>query len=110
MEKDDLVRVRHALDAAREAVALSRGSSRADLNTNRMLCLSLVRLLEIVGEAARGVSPAYRAAHADVPWKHMAGMRDRLIHACFDVNLDTVWRTVTEDPPPLIRQLETLLA
>ncbi len=53
MFEDDSVRIRHILDAAREAVAFSQGRSRADLDTDRRLNLSLVRLLEIIGEAAR---------------------------------------------------------
>jgi uncharacterized protein with HEPN domain len=93
------------LDAAREAVAFADGCTREDLDAGRMLSLSLVRLLEIIGEAARGVSAQFREAHPDLPWKSMTGMRDRLIHGYFDVNLDVVWQTVTEDLPLLIAQL-----
>jgi len=110
MFEDDSVRIRHILDAAREAVAFSQGRSREDLDTDRRLNLSLVRLLEIIGEAARGISSEFREAHPDLPWKSMIGMRDRLIHAYFDVNLDVVWETVTEDLPPLITKLEKIVA
>jgi len=65
--KNDLVRLRHALDAAREAMAFTRGNSRADLDSDRKLCLSLVRLLEIIGEAARGVSSVCQEAHPGIP-------------------------------------------
>ena len=75
-----------------------------------MLCLSLVRLLEIIGEASRGISEEIRLAHPEIAWKKMTGMRDRLIHGYFDVNLDVVWETVTQDIPPLIAQLEKSLA
>jgi len=108
MFKDDHVRINHILDAAREAVAFSQGRSRADLDSDRQLNLSLVRLLEIIGEAARGISPEFRRAHPDLAWKSMARMRDRLIHGYFDVNLDVVWETVTTDLPVLIDKLETL--
>ena len=110
MFEDDSVRIRHILDAAREAVAFSQGRSRADLDTDRKLNLSLVRLLEVIGEAARGVSSNFRRAHPQLPWKSMVGMRDRLIHAYFDVNLHVVWETVTDDLPPLIAQLEKIAA
>ncbi len=105
MFEDDNVRVRHILDAAREAVSFSEGRCRADLDTDRKLNLSLVRLLEIIGEAARGLSQEFRQEHPDLPWKSMVGIRDRLIHGYFDINLDVVWQTVTEDLPPLIAQL-----
>ena len=73
-----------------------------------MLSLALVRLLEIIGEAARGVSASLREKHPEVAWSQMSGMRDRLIHGYFDVNLDVVWRTVTEDLRPLIAELENI--
>jgi uncharacterized protein with HEPN domain len=110
MFEDDSIRIRHILDAAREAVAFSKGRSRADLNSDRQLNLSLVRLLEIIGEAARGISTDFRQTHPDLPWKSMVGMRDKLIHAYFDINLDVVWETVTQDLPFLIIQLEKISA
>jgi uncharacterized protein with HEPN domain len=109
MLKNDEIRIRHILDAAREAVNFSYGQSREDLSRNRMFNLSLVRLLEIIGEAARGLSPTFVTAHPGIPWKKMSGIRDRLIHGYFDVNLDVVWETVTEDLPPLITHLEKIL-
>ncbi len=108
MPAGDQVRVRHVLDAAREALGFVQGRSRADLDADHMLSLALVRLLEIIGEAARGVSRAFREAHPEVAWSQMAGMRHRLIHGYFDVNLDVVWETVTQDLPVLIAQAEKI--
>ena len=90
MGRNDETRLRHILDAVREAVAFSEGRSRGDLDKNRMLSLSLVRLLEIIGEASRGISEEFRLGNPEVAWKKMTGMRDRLIHGYFDVNLDVV--------------------
>jgi uncharacterized protein with HEPN domain len=73
------------------------------------LSLSLVRLLEIIGEAAKGITKEFRQEHSELPWKSMVGMRDRLIHGYFDVNLDIVWETVTSDLPPLINKLEKIV-
>ncbi len=109
MFKDDSVRIRHILDAAREAISFADDRSRTDLDTDRKLNLSLVRLLEIIGEAARGISEEFRQSHSDLPWNKMVGMRDRLIHGYFDVNLDVVWETVTQDLPSLITQLEKMV-
>ena len=110
MFKDDSVRIRHILDAAREAISFSDDRSRTDLDTDRKLNLSLVRLLEIIGEAARGISEEFRQNHPDLPWNKMVGMRDRLIHGYFDVNLDVVWETITKDLPSLIVQLEKIVS
>ena len=103
----DAVRLQHLLDAARKAVAVTAGKQRSDLEQNELLALALVRLLEIIGEATKHLSEAFRASHPEIPWRLMAGTRDRLIHGYFDVDLDIVWSIVTEDLPPLIEKLHT---
>ena len=92
MFEDDKIRLRHILDAATEAVSFTRGQRREDLDIDRKLSLSLVRLLEVIGEAARGITMEFRREHSELPWTGMVGMRDRLIHGYFDVNLDVVWK------------------
>ena len=110
MRRDDTVLVRHILDAAQEAISMAKDHSREDLDTDRKLNLSLVRLLEIIGEATKGISPDFRQKHPDLPWRKIVGMRDRLIHGYFDVNFDVVWQTITEDLPALVAELEKTLA
>jgi len=109
MRRDDSISVKHALEAARKAVDFSEGHGREDLDFDEKLALSIVRLLEIIGEAANSVSEEYRMKHPDVPWKKMVALRNRLIHGYFDVNHDIVWDTVRSDLPPLIKALEALL-
>jgi len=109
MFEDNEIRLRHILDAAREAVSFIEGHHRKDLDTDRKLNLSLIRLLEIIGEAARGITTEFRLEHSELAWKSMVGMRDRLIHGYFDVNLDVLWETVTNDLPPLINKLDKIL-
>jgi len=107
MHVDDDIRMQHIREAAQEAVELMGDASRDDLGSDRRLSLAVVRLLEIIGEAAHGVSPEYQRAHAGLPWTGMIGMRNRLIHGYFDVNLDVVWKTVKEDLPALLRNLDS---
>ena len=109
MSEIDNVRIHHILDVAQEAISFVEVRCRADLDTDRKLNLSLVRLLEIIGEAARGLSQEFRQEHPDLPWKSMVGIRDRLIHGYFDINLDVVWKTVIEDLPHVIAQLEKIV-
>lgn len=97
------------LDAAREAEAFLQERSRVDLDNNRMLALALVRLIEIIGEAANYVSQEARDQITAIPWALVVGMRNRLIHGYFDVDLDRVWDTVVDDLPPLIAALQTAL-
>jgi len=110
MVKNDLVRLRHMLDAAREAVAFVKDRSRAGLDSDRMLVLALLKDIEILGEAAGKVGDSTREKNPNIPWQHIIGMRNRLIHGYFDVNLNIVWTTVTGELPALIDELEKIVA
>ena len=109
MRKSDVVRLRHMLDAAREAMRFTRGKQREDLNTDRLLVFGLVKAMEIIGEAAWQISDETRAQLPQIPWTDIIGMRHRLVHAYFDINLDILGRTLQEDLPPLIAALEKAL-
>lgn len=104
------VLLRHMLDHAREARSYSEGRQREELDTDRMRTLALVRLLEIIGEAAGRMPGEVRAAHPQLPWAQIVALRNRLIHGYDSVDLDILWRILTTDLPPLIAQLETILA
>lgn len=110
MAGTDHERLTDMLSAARKAVAFVEARSRAELDTDEMLALALARLLEIIGEAAKNVSQPTRDAHPEIPWRPMAGTRDRLTHGYSSVDLDIVWRIVRTDLPVLIANLETVLA
>jgi uncharacterized protein with HEPN domain len=106
---NDEVRLRHMLEHAREAVALVAGKDRSDLDTSRMLSLALVRLIEIIGEAANRVAKTRQRQLSQVPWSQIIGMRNRLIHGYDVVDFDIVWQTVTKELPPLITILEKIV-
>ena len=105
---DDLIRIRHMLEAAQEAIGFAVGRSRADLDRDRQLTLALLKCLEIVGEAAARVHDETRSSYSIIPWDDLVGMRNRLVHTYFNINLDLVWDTVTRDLPPLVAELEKL--
>ena len=109
MRKDDSVRLLHMLEAALEAISFAKNKTRKTLNTNRRLALALVKDIEIIGEAATNVTAERRRALPQIPWNKIIGMRNRLIHAYFEINLDILWKTVTEDLPPLISELEKIV-
>ncbi len=109
MPPDDLTRLRHMLEASTEATTFIRGQSRISLDHDRKLVLALVKELEIIGEAASRLTAESRSRYPDLPWTDIVGMRNRLIHAYFDVDLDVLWSTVTEDLPPLVPQLEDIV-
>lgn len=109
MQRDNNIYVRHILDAARKALRFSENRIREDLDKDEMLSISLVHLLEIVGEVANGISDEFRQRNPHIPWRKMIGLRNRLIHGYFDINLDIVWDTVLKDLPPLLDDLEKIL-
>ncbi len=106
---DDASRLRHILDSSRTAVRFATGKTGDDLLTDEMLFLALTRLLEIIGEAAAGVSPEFQSEHAEIPWRQMSAMRNRLIRGYFDVNRRLVWETVATDLPSVIRQVQAAI-
>ena len=106
MRPEDIVRLEHMLQAAKKAVAFCRDKTRRDLDRDELLALAMVRLVEIVGEAARGVSEETRGELAAIPWRQVIGTRDRLIHGYGQVDLDMVWSIIADDLPVLIRFLE----
>jgi len=93
------------LEHAREAIQLVEGRTLQDLDRDRLLSLALVRLLEIVGEAAAKVSPEGRTRYPAIPWSEVVSLRNRLIHGYDSVDLDILWRIVESDLPVLVRSL-----
>lgn len=109
MNAQDRVRLQHMLDAALEARQFIENRQQADLNSDRQLVLALTKAIEIIGEAASRISTEFKQEHPELPWVDIVGMRNRLIHAYFDINLDILWDTVVYNLPPLIDVLRELL-
>ncbi|MGB9777570.1 MAG: DUF86 domain-containing protein [Anaerolineae bacterium] len=95
--------------AAQEACEFVRGMDRAAFEESRLHQNAVLKSLEVIGEAARRVSPATREAHPEIPWAEIIGMRNRLIHGYFEVDLVKVWETVQHDLPRLVTMLEPLI-
>ena len=105
-QHDDAIRLRHMLDHAREAAALIHGKHASDLASDRVLSLALVRLLEIVGEAAGRVSDAARSRYPVIAWPQIVSMRNRLIHGYDAVDMEILYQILKRDLPLLIVELE----
>ncbi len=105
----DLIRVRHMLAAAKEAMEFAAGKTRMDLEKDRLHMLAIIKSIEIIGEAASKVTEEFKSENNNIPWDDIINMRHRLIHTYFDVNLDIVWQTVKTDLPDLIKALEEII-
>lgn len=109
MPKDDLVYIEHMLDKGRQALTLAEGKTREDYDKDLALRLALTHLIQVIGEAARRVSPAFRARHSQIPWEGIVGMRSKIVHDYLNVDEDVVWQSVRDELPPLISALSKLL-
>ncbi len=97
------------LDYAREALALTQGRQRADLDNDRLLDLALTRLLEIIGEAANRVPEEIQEAHPEIAWGQIISLRNRLIHGYDSIDFDILWAIVQSDLPELVENLEKIV-
>jgi uncharacterized protein with HEPN domain len=97
----DLVRLRHMLDSCEAILSFVKGKNRKELDTNLLLTSAIIRQLEILGEAAVAVSLTTKEKFPHIPWKQAISMRNRLIHTYFDIDNETIWKTINNDIPAL---------
>ena len=90
---------------ARDAIGLAKGRMRSALDSDLALRLALVHLLQMIGEAAGGLSDDFKLAHPDVPWNRIVGMRHRIVHEYWRVDLDVVWEVVQNELADLAERL-----
>jgi len=109
MQSEDRIRLQHMLDAATQAESFAKGENRGSLENDRKLVFALLKAVEVIGEAASQVSKDTRKELPLIPWADIIGMRHRLIHAYFAINLDILWNTIVKDLPPLVGVLEEVL-
>lgn len=106
MPLDDETRLRHLIEAAEDALRFCRDMTREQFETDNRTQRAVVQCLTVIGEAANTLSEDARSRIGEVPWDNIIGMRHRLTHEYFVINLDIVWATVQEDLSPLIESVK----
>lgn len=109
MENKDLIRFKHMLDCTKAILSFAQGKKRTDLDKDRQFLSAVLREFEVLGEAANKISEKVKKQFPEFPWKEMIGMRNRLIHAYFDVDSDVIWKTIQEYLPALNELLEHII-
>jgi uncharacterized protein with HEPN domain len=109
MKRDDSAYLKHILDAILQIEEYVRGVSLEQFKQTKLVQDGVIRELEIIGEASRNLSTELCQSHPETPWKHIIGLRNRIIHAYFDIDLLAVWEIVTEDLPLLKEQVKRIL-
>ncbi len=97
------------LDNAKRAGRFTAGMNFESFSKDDKTVYAVIRAVEIIGEAARNVPDDVRSKYPQIPWRDVAGMRDKLIHQYFGINMEVVWQTLHEDVPMLIEALEEIL-
>lgn len=108
-KRDDKVYLHHILDAIARIEDYCQGLTKLDFEMDNLVQDGVIRQMEIIGEAAKNLSEDLRDKTTDIPWQDITGMRDKLIHGYFGVDLGTVWETVQRDLPPFKVQIKKLL-
>lgn len=109
MKRDDSVYLHHILDAIRRVQEYTQSMSLVEFLEEYMVQDAVIRQLEVIGEAARNISHEFKDLHPEIPWQKMIGIRNKIIHAYFEVNNQIVWDTVVNDLPMLEQQVVHLV-
>ncbi len=109
MKKDDYVYIEDILEAFNKICEYTKGQTEKDFYNNEMIQDAVIRKFEIAGEAVKNISTELKGKHSNVPWKKMAGMRDKLVHDYSGVDLIVLWETIQKLLPELIGNLSVVL-
>lgn len=97
------------LDAVNDIESFVGNMSYEDFKKDKKTLNAVVRSIEIIGEASKNIPGALKAKHKELPWKRMIGMRDKLVHAYFGVDVEILWKAIKEDIPPLRKSIQKML-
>lgn len=109
MKRDELAYLRHILDAIAKASSYVQNVDEKAFYATSLIQDGVIRQIEIIGEAARYLSPEFRRKYPQIPWSDISGMRNKLIHGYFGVDLERVWITIIDDLPVLRDQVQKIL-
>ena len=109
MKKKDIIYIKHIRDAINSILEYTKDLNKNDFNSKEIIQDAVIRRIEIIGEAVKNVSIDFREVYSNIPWKKITGMRDKLIHGYFNVDVERVWNVIINDIPVLKNQIEDII-
>lgn len=110
MKKEPLIFIEHILESINDIEDFTKNiTTKEKLSGKKVVYEAVIRKIEVIGEAVKNIPKFFREKHSEIPWKAIAGMRDRLIHHYFDVDLNRVWIAVEKEIPELKKQIQEIL-
>ena len=109
MVKNNLAYLKHILDSIQRIEDYTLDTDYDEFMESSLIQAATIREIEIIGEATKNLETSFKAKHRAIPWKKMSGMRDKLIHEYFGVDLDAVWDTIKIDIPPLKDKMDEII-
>src|SRR3989344_5518164 len=108
-EKDPLVFIKHIRDSIDEIESFTKNVSKEKFMKEKLIQNAVIRSIEVIGEAVKNLPISFRSKYAEIPWNKIAGMRDKITHHYFGVDLETVWKVIKDDLPELKRNIQMIL-
>ena len=107
--KKDKPYIQHVYEALRDIEKFLKGVNEESFYKNKEKQFAVIRALEIIGEAVKNITPAFKSKYPDIPWKKVAGMRDVLIHQYFGIKLDRIWEACKKEVPELKKSIQLII-
>jgi len=108
MHKNDLAYTDHILLCIKKIRKFVKSVDKKEFAKSELLQDAIIRNFEVIGEASKKISPEFKKANLNIPWKEISGMRDKLIHDYLGVDIDVIWKTIESDLPVLQKELKKI--
>ena len=109
IKKDPLVFIKHIRDSINEIDSFTKNVSKEKFIEEKLIQNAVIRSIEVIGEAVKNLPKGFRIKYKEIPWSKIAGMRDKIIHHYFGLDLDTIWDIIKEDIPELKKEIKNIL-
>ena len=109
IKKDPLVFIKHIRDSINEIDSFTKNVSKEKFIEEKLIQNAVIRSIEVIGEAVKNLPKGFRSKYTEIPWNKIAGMRDKIVHHYFGVDLVTVWKVIKESIPELKNNIKNIL-